>query len=303
MHFAWEMRGPADIAGNYPGNRPPCKRAFRRALLRAARNGGTWYRNQWITTAELDSETPTPGRLHRSRRRRIRLFNWNTWALTTELWMELQHYLKEQGFEIVMLQSTCWSFTNNWTAAGYHVIHSGDPMDRHSGIMTMISTKLCTPQDLSYAEICPGRLLHAIDLFNVYQHPWRSTSSQDQNLADRGQIWNSLHESLFRIPFRNQLLLSGDFNATLHNDVHPDHDEFRAIISTHHLGSLHQDVPRQATFFSAQGNSQIDYQFSRRPSVALFTWTAQLGAGEVAVITGRLWQACLLPGPGVGNLE
>ena len=91
--------------------------------------------------------------------------------------------------------------------------------------------------DLRYVELCPGRLLHvriklrshSLDLFNLYQHPWRSTTTQEQNLEGRGRVWQTLNESLIHVPCRNQLLVTGNFNISLRKDVPPDHGEFRIL--------------------------------------------------------------------------
>ena len=277
-HSSWGVSGltmDVGMVSNDPGHGPHVKRAFRRALRRAARHGGTWYKNQWIRSEVLLTEEKTCEwrflpRQKRRQGRRLKFFSWNSWSLTTELWTELQVFLQENQFDVALIQSTCWNFSGNWTSSGFHVMHSGDPQNKHCGVMTMVAQRLCDVKDLSVAELHPGRLLHvrlrrahhSVDFLNVYQHPWRSICSKEQNLTQRGEIWEALDHSLQKVPFRNQLLLVGDFNATLRESLHPDDDVFVRIVQKHHLGSL-QGARGGHTYFSEQGNSQIDYQLSR----------------------------------------
>ena len=268
--------GFQELAGNLPGHRPPPrKRSYQRALRRAQRDGGTWYRNQWITSQTYLPEeiaiklAPATNKRVRSSPR-FKILSWNTWSLTQELWREVQDYAEYHHFDILFLQSTCWTFSSSWQTPHYHVVHSGHAKDRHCGVMVMVAKKLCGLQDLSH--IIDGRLLHVrvrlpnrgLDLFNVYQHVWRATDSQDTNIANREKIWQSLHTSLTQVPFRNQLLLAGDFNASLLRETHQDDASLRQLVRHHHLGSMLQSRPAQLTFFTIQGNTQIDYLFSRQ---------------------------------------
>ena len=101
VRFAWGVRGPTMQVGNLPGYRPPQKSAYVRALRRAARYGGTWYRNTWLTTPDLADPPeapvwqPRPSKPRRSQHRRLKFYSWNTWTLTSELWIDVQSYLRE----------------------------------------------------------------------------------------------------------------------------------------------------------------------------------------------------------------
>ena len=275
---AWDLTEPTSMEiGNAPGERPYRKRTYKRACARALQLGGTWYRNQWITTPlrkhlpDLQSWQPRPPRI-RSQGRRLRIFSWNALSLTQELWHEIQCYAVQQELDVLLLQSTCWTFESTWTSHGYHIVHNGTPDDPHGGVLTMISKRLCQAHDISYSGVLPGRLLHvrakltgnSIDILNVYQQPWRTTWMQDQNMEAREIVWHQLHESLTNLPFRNQLVLGGDFNASLITDTLPDHKTLQQLVNHHGLGSLLQHNSRQPTYFSPQGNTQIDYVFSRR---------------------------------------
>ena len=66
------------------------------------------------------------------------------------------------------------------------------------------------------------------------------------------------------MPFRNQLVVAGDFNSSLIRDSNPDDASFRQLVRHHHLGSMLQSRPTQPTYFAPQGNTQIDYLLSRQ---------------------------------------
>ena len=269
---------PAELTGNQPGYGPLLKkRSYKRALKRAQRDGGTWYRNTWITSATYAPDEPRQktNAFRCAAKRplpRLTLLSWNTWSLTMELWREIQDYAVQHSFDLLFLQSTCWSFDSSWTTSHYHVIHCGHATDRHCGILLMVSKKLCSPQEISHCTVIDGRVQHVriklkdhgVDLLNVYQHPWRSTDSQETNIANRDTVWKALHQSLSQVPFRNQLLIAGDFNASLLHASNPDDEQFRQLVRHHHLGSLLQSKPTQCTYFAPQGKSQIDYVFSRQ---------------------------------------
>ena len=139
------------------------------------------------------------------------------------------------------------------------------------GVLVMVAKHLCSSQDISHSTLVDGRILHlrvklpehGLNLLNVYQHPWRAADTYDNNVKNREKIWQCLHSTLEKVPFRNQLLIAGDFNSSLIKDNHADDTSFRQLLKHHHLGSILQSNPAQLTFFSPQGNSQIDYVFSR----------------------------------------
>lgn len=80
-------------------------------------------------------------------------------------------------FDVVTLQETQWPFTREWSTASYWVIHSGS-QSRAGGVLTLISRKLVSQDNLSWAEEIPGRLLwirlHSThrdhDILNCYQY-------------------------------------------------------------------------------------------------------------------------------------
>ena len=269
-HGTWAMLG-LDLprSSNSPGNGPYRKRAYINAKRRAMQYGGTWYRNQWLQLANPPAPQPwiPPPRSHKPRGRRLKILSWNARTLTVELWQELQTYVRRHQFDLVFIQSTCWTFASNWTAQGYHVAHTGTPDEAYGGLLTMISQKLGAADEISVGAPLEMRLrTHNLtfDFLNVYQHPWRQSFTQEQNLTTRQEVWDAIHESLTHLPFRNRLVFAGDFNTSLITEAHDDSKEFKQIIQHHSLGSLMQSQPNRATFYSVRGNSQIDFVFGRQ---------------------------------------
>ena len=278
-HVTWDVSGSMACAiENAPGIGHLQKRALKRAYARAQRCGGAWYRNQWLTTPLMASAEPPSmkwkpmTRASQPKGRRLKVFSWNVRSLTMELWADVQAYIQCQGFDIVTLQSTGWSFESSWRAAGYNIIHSGDPGDPQGGAMILIAQTIGSSEDISYSSLLLGRILHVrvktpqvtLDVLSCYQHPWRPGQSQEDNLQARSKVWDTLHESLSALPFRNRLILAGDFNSSLVTEVGADHLEFKRLVKHHHLDSLLSSTPTVPTYYSPQGNTQIDYVFGRR---------------------------------------
>ena len=274
----WALPGPGTtVPGNTPGKGLHRKRAFKRAVQRANRDGGTWYKNQWMMSP-LKEPPPDGTSWHpmmKSKGRnkpRLKVLSWNARILPVELWEEVQEYGQTHAFDVISLQSTGWTFSSTWKARGFQVVHSGTPEKFTDGIMMMISTKIAAPEHVSYSEIIPARILHvrikqdkhSLDYVTVYQHPWRNNLTPAENLEKRKQIWDGLHECLSRLPFRNQVLVSGDFNASLISDSYPDNKNLKQLLTHHNLTTLMQSRSHQMTYYSPQGNTQIDYILGRR---------------------------------------
>ena len=275
--MAWRLTGSAAWADNEPGKGHLRKRSYQNAKRRAVLHGGTWYKNQWLTSTVLaDPPTPKewqpPMRRTQLRGKRLKILSWNARSLSMELWHEVQMYSKLHQFDLVFLQSTCWTFTSNWMANGYYIAHSGSTADPHSGLLIMVNQSLGKADDISLGDPLAGRLQHlrvktgeiTLDLVNTYQHPWRPTMSHEENLTTRRVVWETLHESLTHLPFRNRLVLAGDFNTSIVNNAHVDAKELKHIIQHHGLGSLLQSRNKQPTYYAQNGNSQIDFVFGRQ---------------------------------------
>ena len=196
--ITWGATEPGMNPGNKPGERQNSQRAFLRAPSRARRDGGNWYRNQWVTSEVLD-EPQRAKTWHPSqrevppRKKRLNIFRRNVRQLALELWQENQEHVPNHGFDLVSFQLTGWSFVTHWQQGGYESAHCGAQHEPAGGLLTTVKLSLAKEEDLSYCAVLPGGVQHVrdrlvkncYDLLNVYQHPWRAGYSQYQNLERR----------------------------------------------------------------------------------------------------------------------
>ena len=124
---------------------------------------------------------------------------------------------------MLILLETRWSFNSEWSDACWHHIHMGTADDRADGIMILLRRTVCPAPRIGIAHVLPGRLIHlrlhfrdrAVDLLCCYQYADDRTAMRK---TQRAQFWNSLDKHLSQLPRRNQLLIAGDFNCSLHQD-------------------------------------------------------------------------------------
>ena len=152
---------------------------------------------------------------------------------------------------------------------GYSIAHSGSPADPFGGLLVMVHHRLGKADDISLVE----PLADSLKLKTTQLDPWPCecvpaswwhTMTHDENLSTRLGVWETLHESLTHLPFCNRLILAGDFNTSIISSAHADAFELRQIIQHHNLGSLLQSQKDKPTYYSQQGNSQIDFVFGRQ---------------------------------------
>ena len=223
------------------------KRSFLRAQRRATLHGGAQYRGRWFSAAELQTshKPPQPETVKRTAALpqptfRLRYMSWNCGGLHAARFQELKQWLRTQPPDtaphVVMLQETWWPEDLEYTAEGWHVVHSASGLKGRSsaGVLTMISSRLATADMIRHSCVVPGRLQHLrincshapgvqIDLVNAYQHSWALSSGRSgPNQADRGNdkllylratFLATLQGLIRRLPVRNRLLIAGDFNA------------------------------------------------------------------------------------------
>ena len=242
--ITWAAYEPeAMVSASNPREGQHCKRAF----LRAQR-----HLVQESMLAAIPKERPSKGTTSQNPQHVTRL--------TLELWQELQDYVGVHGFDVVFLQSTGWSFSSTWSR-GYAIVHCGTPGKQNGGLLMMVKHTIASAENLNFCDVVPGRIQHvrvqqlkqSHDLANVFQHPWRTGHSQDQNLEIRREFWDSLRECCAHLPFRNRLVIAGDFKTSLLNEAHADSKTSHELVKHHNLGSL-----------PPQGNNQIDYVFGRQ---------------------------------------
>ena len=186
--------------------------------------------------------------------------------------------------------------------------------------MIIISRKIASPQQVRFAELQPGRLLHArvaldppLDLLCVYQHAWSNVShrglerpsredAQADLLSRRQGIWKAIGSWARSMPQRNSVVIGGDMNASLtcsqphvgpgvhpHKFPHPDQAEFQRLVVSQGLIALNSwcKAGRPAgTFLNAGLSVQIDFLFTRLPCPQQSRRTRALHAAPIVHPTG-----------------
>ena len=168
------------------------QRSLRRAHRRLQVHGHTWYRGQFWQQKVPQPHPPT---------------------------FVVEH-LHLQKVDVALLSETHWSYTNEWSTMHWHAIHTGcdssNSFEKASGLLLLVSKRICQAHQLAWNAIAPGRLLHCrlhlsskpIDVLGVYQYPWNTTTAQK---TGRQMIWKHLRSTLQALPQRNTLCILGDF--------------------------------------------------------------------------------------------
>ena len=212
------------------------KRSLRRAQRRLLLYGHTWYRGQlWMQevlhtrpTVLTPSTVPTPQFQppeHRPKHRLV-VWHWNAGQLSPSRYQELLRYLHHQQVDVAVLSETHWHYTNEWSTPMWHAIHtsaeSNHSYDKASGILVLVSKRVCHAHQISWHAVAPGRIIHCrlhletkpFDLVGVYQYPWNTLLAQ-RTRRQTMTIWKHLRNVLQAIPQRNTLCILGDFNCSL----------------------------------------------------------------------------------------
>ena len=220
------------------------ERSFHRAVRRAAKLGTTTYRGRQHTLATLGaapttSEVPPCNSSHPQPRclpspstdERCRIVTWNASGLTTSRLLEIETWLDDcqQGgspVHLCILTETHWSFTSEWTLSSYHAVHSG-LSNRRAGILALIHKHYMPGSAIRFSEPMPGRLLllrlesvPATYVVCTYQHVWSESPSVEAGLTARESFWNCLASTIRGVPWRAQLVVTGDMNTPC-TPLHP----------------------------------------------------------------------------------
>ena len=216
------------------------KRAFKRALLRAQRQGVTTYRGRTYTLQQLSGLSGLPD-VTRQRgpknsdnsgnsNRNVHpcLLSWNVGGLSNTIldelmiWLALPH---NRCIKIVLLQETRWQFSSEWESESWFIIHAGHSKQKGAGVMTLISKDLCCADDIRSCEIASGRILHtripgpggynSLDIINTYQHAWDQRAEANELKRKRARIIEKVDSCLQQIPWRNLCICAGDWNVQL----------------------------------------------------------------------------------------
>ena len=216
------------------------KRAYKRAVRRAQRDGSTVYRGRRLTLQQLngishssrteqsDSGTRRSHRRHVQAQSHIGVLSWNVGGLSNAILDEILLWLSlpaNQGIRVVFLQETRWKFTSEWENDKWCLVHSGHTKQKGAGILTLISKELCAPADVRVRVLASGRALHvrvplakcgtSLDLLNVYQHAWDQRADMAQLTVKRAYVLAQVDACIQQLPWRNLCVCAGDMNAQL----------------------------------------------------------------------------------------
>eukprot|EP00439_Symbiodinium_sp_Y106_P016762 s4559_g2.t1 len=216
-------------AADLPASR---KRSFRRAVRRAALRGSTFYRGKQFSSRGLEHIRNNTTNSSFSQRatsndyvcKRLRILSVNFDGMTTAVYDSFTLWLQTAPYDIVLMQETHRGFGadfSEWQAGAWIFISSPDDKSRFAGVAVAIRTSLATKHTVRSLPVIPGRILHvrlsgcsySIDVISCYQHVINSRVTQAVNSSRREHFWTSLGRYLAALPFRNMLVVAGDFNC------------------------------------------------------------------------------------------
>ena len=143
----------------------PGKRAYHRACKRAFLQGGAMYRGRWHMEATLNARRVTGScsphakpRAPAAKSRHLRVLTWNIGGMGGGVYDSFLEFASTLNYDIILLQETKMQFTNTWTDAKWHFIHSGA---KHAGVLIMISRAITSQNSIRFQCLEEGRLLEA----------------------------------------------------------------------------------------------------------------------------------------------
>ena len=187
-------------------------------------HGRTGFADGSIDNGKKTSKLSCRKRLGEARRAgRLCCYSWNVGGLTTALFEEILQWMTEFDVQVATLQETRWNFSGEWIEQGFSCFHSGTKKDRADGVLTIVKTSLAPIVYTRFAEIIPGRLLQvrvprgqvSLDIINCYQY-FCPDDANEERRHDHLRLWEMLDKTLSSCPLRNILMLSGDFNCSVH---------------------------------------------------------------------------------------
>ena len=215
--------------------------------------------------------------------------SWNAGGLSSALLDDLLAYAATYEYHIVFVQETHWRLQKTWVASGYMCIHGGNPhatSGDSSGLLTLISSRVCLPEMVRFEDVIPGRIQHvripsskdtSFDMINVYQY-----TRKQSHMSGRASVWNTLGSLIERLPVRNGLLIMGDFNTdlrsrqpwvgpaiqTVHHTRKHLNDEFGDFLETYDLCAANSWAKNcSPTSIGIQGQACIDAAIMRRQAM------------------------------------
>ena len=255
-----------DPVSQTPRKNSILKRSFGRAYKRACQFGITWYRGQLLRRCDFPADLPIPPSapplkprgpvpMHsrKAPRGRLNIVHHNVGGLSSYKLDEIKMWAFCVEADLVVLTETRWGFESEWSDSAWHHIHVGNTTDRSAGILLLIRSTVCPADRIGYASLYTGRLLHlrihfpsrALDLLCCYQFMDDRTAHRRKQHAE---LWHCLDQYVAHLPRRNQFLLAGDFNCSLHQDAGHVGTSYCTWHGRQHLGPQHQDRPTFQAF-------------------------------------------------------
>ena len=213
------------------------KRAYKRAVRRAGRDGFAHYRGRVMQPHELraryvPNSSQNQGfpvqpvrRANGQAPASIRIMTWNCGGYST-LKDELYTWLDACDCDVVCLQETWLQDCMEFVAGDWTCVNCGTGPSKargQAGVMILLRRSAFDSNTVRYNHVIGGRLLHVraqckagwIDIVGVYMHAWAGKDKEQEIIAARSRVWTALRTTLGHIPKGNQLLLCGDFNSVL----------------------------------------------------------------------------------------
>ena len=228
INEAWTFAGSGHIQD--PSRCKRIKRSFRRACKRSLLYGCVQYKGkelwpsmvpfrmkQLLMTELRHRPAVKPQHVNSmpSTSEALQIFCWNaSQSLQLEEWIT---WCSTQPYTLVLVQETSWNLNRRWTAPGWYMIHSSAG---RASTLCMVRSTLLRPDQLTYADVLPGRLQHIRlyltrihDVFNIYQVAWNTTKPRNVLLQERALVWQSLKDAIQHVPKGHMLLIAGDCNT------------------------------------------------------------------------------------------
>ena len=221
------------------------KRALQRATRRAALEGGTWYRNRWVTCRDIGLPGTPHDVGHHAQTRVLRqcmpkmLARWpplkgprmpkqglgvlssNLGGFSKAGYDEFQRWLHldttRQAVHVVFLQET-WQGSTEFGTKDWIWIQSGRSPVSGQGVAVLLNRRFADGASVRYTERRVGRVLMVL-VPALCGHPLRRrpttlmcvyqhsrSSEQAEVYENRAKIWALLHQVMAAVPRRHLLL-------------------------------------------------------------------------------------------------
>ena len=157
----------------------------------------------------------------------VRLATWNIEGLKeVAKYDQLLPYAKKHDFHLLAIQETKADSSHSFCKSGWEILHSSTPTGKHHAVGFMVSPFLRpfitdflahTPR---ISEVTLQIIPHPITIFSVYAPSQVENSEED--LARKVDFWDALDTLISSHSNADHLILMGDFNARLAQEMDRD---------------------------------------------------------------------------------